>query len=226
MKKQAEISRRNFMNTVASGAVGSMALAAGPLMAMEVLKSPERVNAYGDEWFKKIKGSHRVVFDGSTPHEGFPVLWSHVFYMTNEGSGVAQDDMTAVCVLRHSAIPFALADNAWYQYELGKHFEITDKLTGKPALRNVVYEPKDGDFPVPGVPGIKKLQEKGAMFCVCDLALKVYSGMVAQKLGMDGEVAYADWKMAVLPEIEVVPSGVWALTRAQKEDCAYIFAGN
>jgi intracellular sulfur oxidation DsrE/DsrF family protein len=29
----------------------------------------------------------------------------------------------------------------------------------------------------------------------------------------------------VLPGIQVVPSGVWALGRAQEHDCAYVFAG-
>jgi len=30
----------------------------------------------------------------------------------------------------------------------------------------------------------------------------------------------------VLPDIQIVPSGVWALGRAQQKGCGYIFAGN
>ena len=30
----------------------------------------------------------------------------------------------------------------------------------------------------------------------------------------------------VLPGIQLVPSGVWALGRAQENGCGYIFAGN
>jgi len=29
----------------------------------------------------------------------------------------------------------------------------------------------------------------------------------------------------VLPDIQIVPSGVWALGRAQEKGCGYIFAG-
>ena len=63
------------------------------------------------------------------------------------------------------------------------------------------------------------------MFCVCNLALNVYSGAVAQQMGQDPTEVYEEWKDAVLPGIQLVPSGVWALGRAQEEGCGYIFAG-
>jgi hypothetical protein len=34
-----------------------------------------------------------------------------------------------------------------------------------------------------------------------------------------------DWVSGVLPGIQLVPSGVWALGRAQEKQCGYIFAG-
>lgn len=226
MKNQNSNSRRNFLGTLAAGATaGSLSMLSGPLMAMEALNIKKEALLSGEEWFKKIKGTHRVVFDGSTPHSGFPVLWTYVYYTTNNATNIPDEDMTAVCILRHSAIPFALGDSVWYQYELGKMFNITDNTTGKPSVRNNVYMPKDGDFPVAGVQGIKELQARGAMFGVCDLALKVYSGMAAEKLGMSAEKAYEDWKAAIQPGIEPMPSGVWALGMAQEHGCGYIFAG-
>ena len=63
------------------------------------------------------------------------------------------------------------------------------------------------------------------MFCACNLALAVYSGMVAKKMGLDPEAVGKEWVAGVLPGIQIVPAGIWALERAQAKDCAYVFAG-
>jgi hypothetical protein len=129
-------------------------------------------------------------------------------------------------VLRHSAIPFAMKSELWEKYKLGEFVGVNDPQTNKPSLRNTMYEPKEGDLPVPIIQGIKDMQSRGALFCVCDLALNVYSGAKAKQIGADPAVLYEEWKAGVLPGIQIVPSGVWALERAQKNGCAYIFAGN
>ena len=36
-----------------------------------------------EEWFNKLKGKHRIVFDVTQPHEIFPFAWPKVFLMTN-----------------------------------------------------------------------------------------------------------------------------------------------
>ena len=63
------------------------------------------------------------------------------------------------------------------------------------------------------------------MFCACDLATQVFSNAVATKMNLDPKAVYDDWVSGVLPGIQIVPSGVWALGRAQKNGCGYIFAG-
>lgn len=224
MKPSTSNSRRNFLGALALGtATGSLTAFANPI-EKSVDFNPESMHE-ADKWFEGIKGSHRVVYDGSTPHDGFPIIWNWAFYLTNNETGVKDEDMTAMTVLRHSAIPFALESRMWEKYKLGEFFSINDNSTQKPSLRNPYYEPKEGDFPLPIVQGIKDLQSRGAMFCVCNLALKVYSGFVAQGAGLNAEEVNKDWLGAVLPGIQVVPSGVWALSRAQKAGCGYIFAG-
>lgn len=229
MNADSTNSRRKFLNSMALGATAStLSMFAAPLMAAEALNIDKKAYQDADEWFKKIKGSRRVVYDGTTPHEGLPILWTYAFYQTNNATGTPDEDMTAMTVLRHNAIPFALQDSLWYQYKLGEFFGIQDNQTGKPSTRNTVYEPVNGDFPIPGVPGLKQMQERGVMFCVCDLALQVYSGFIADKNQIqDKDRVYQEMKLGVLPDIQIVPSGVWALERAQNDHgCAYIFAGN
>lgn len=221
MKELTELkSRRMFIGKLAAGtAVG--------LTSLTALKRPENLKERGDaeSWFKQAKGAHRIVYDASEPHNGLPIIWSWVFYHTNNETGVDDDNMTAMVVLRHNAIPFALEDRLWQKYKLGEVFKVTDNTTKKPALRNPFYQPGAGDFPMPGIDGIHRMQERGAMFCVCNMALKVYSGIVAGGAGVSAEEAYDDWKSGVLPEIEVVPSGVWAVGRAQEHGFAYCYAG-
>jgi len=216
-------SRRAFIGKLAAGtAVG--------LTSLTALKNPAAVmgakrGADAENWFKNAKGKHRIVYDASEPHEGLPFIWSWVFYTTNNETGVADGDMTAMVVLRHNAIPFALEDRVWKKYNLGEVFKVTDNTTKKPALRNPYYNPGAGDFPFPAIEGIQKMQTRGAMFCVCNMALKVYSGVVAQAANLNPDEVYQDWKAGVLKDIEIVPSGVWAVGRAQEHGFGYCYAG-
>jgi len=227
-------SRRTFLGSLALGAAaGSLSLLTSckdetstETAAAVAAPEPEKLHE-ADEWLKKgIKGKHRIVYDGSTPHDGFAIAWNWAFYLTNNQTGTPDEDMTAVSVIRHKAIPFALEDRLWEKYKLGEFFGINGNVTKEPLLRNPYYEPQEGDFILPPIEGIKRLQERGAMFCVCDLALNVYSGFIAQGMGLEAADVYKDFVSGIHPGIQIVPSGVWALGRAQELGCGYIFAGD
>ncbi len=217
--------RRAFLGTLAKGtAVSSL----GILPAVMQAATPINTALIGDaeEWLKKgIKGDHKIVYDGSEPHSAFPIIWTWAFYMTNNQTGVKDEDMTGLCVLRHNAIPFAMKDELWAKYKMGEMFSITDNTTQAPAVRNPYWEPKEGDFPISVIDGIKALQERGAMFCVCELAISFYSGLAAQSMDMDPEAVKEEWMAGILPGVQPAPSGVWALGRAQELGCGYIYAG-
>lgn len=223
MDSTTKNSRRKFIGTIAMSATAGLSALSHPLKAG--IKLTTNFTNDSDEWFKNVKGRHRVVFDGSEPNDALPIIWTWAFYMTNNMTETPDSDMTAVCVLRHNAIPFALEDRIWDKYKLGEIFNIKDNRTKAAALRNPYYEPKPGDYPFPGVDGIKKMQERGALFAVCNLAISVYSGKIASEMGLDPEKVRKDWVSGVLPGIQIVPSGVWALGRAQENGCQYIYAG-
>ncbi len=225
MRTNNNNSRRQFIGALALGATAStIGVLTNPIYANSPSFNASKMEE-ADQWFENIKGTHRIVYDGSTPHDGFPIIWNWAFYLTNNETGTADEDMTAMTVLRHSALGLALESRLWEKYHLGEVFGVTDKTTGKPSLRNPFYEPKEGDFPLPGIDGIKRLQERGAMFCACDLATKVYSNGVATNMNLDPKEVYEDWVAGMLPGIQAVPSGVWALGRAQEHGCGYIYAG-
>ena len=222
--------RRNFLGTIATGAAAlSLTTVAPALQAFGgEIKSFPLVNDDPEDFFKKINGKHRVVFDVTQPHEIFPFAWPRVFLITNEMTGTESKDNSVVVVLRHTAIGYAMEDRLWSKYNLGEVFQANDPETKKPALRNPFWKPKPGAFKVPGVGevniGINQLQDSGVMFCVCDMAMTVYGAAIAEAMKLDAAEVKKDFVSGLLPGIQPVPSGVWALGRAQEKNCAYIFA--
>ncbi len=225
MKSATENSRRKFIGNLAMAAGATAGLSAVPTSLFASQFSKYETHNDADEWFKQVKGAHKVVFDAPEPHGGYPFIWPWVFLNTNNQSGTADADMTAMVVLRHNAMPFALEDSVWAKYKLGEVFQIKDNNTGEFALRNTYYKPQGKDFPAPGIDGLKNLQDRGAMFCVCKMAISVYGALIAQGMGLDATKVIDDLTNAVLPGVQLVPSGVWALGRAQQNGCAYIYAG-
>jgi intracellular sulfur oxidation DsrE/DsrF family protein len=63
------------------------------------------------------------------------------------------------------------------------------------------------------------------MFAVCNAAMTVYSAALAQGMNKKPEDILNEWKAGLLPGVQIVPSGVWAVGRAQEHGCAYCFAG-
>ena len=226
-QKKSGNARRDFLGNVAAGAaaLGLLSIPSSIKAAPSLFKE----TSDADEWFNQINGKHRVVFDATRPHEIMPFVWARVFLMTNQATGTSEKDQSVVVVLRHDAIPYAFEDRIWAKYKFGEMFKTDDATTKTPFVRNPFWKPKSGAYSVPGfgvVPiGINELQESGVMFAVCNAAMTVYSAVAAQKMNMNAADVLKEWTAAVLPGVQIVPSGVWALGRAQERKCAYIFAG-
>ena len=225
--------RREFLGKLAGTAVligmNNLPLTAAP----RVLKENDFPGMYlgdPDGWFKdKIKGKHRIVFDATVPKEILTFAWPKVFLMTNTSTGTNEKDCSVVVVLRHEAIPYALEDSLWSKYKLGEMFKINDPRTSAPATRNPFWETRPDDYKVPGIGpvqiGIRDLQASGVLFCVCDVALTVYSAVAGMSSNQDGAAVKNEWLAGMLPSIQPMPSGVWAVGRAQEHGCTYCFAG-
>jgi len=145
--------------------------------------------------------------------------------MTNAATGAPQADCTAVVVLRHDAIPFALQDSMWAKYKLGEMFKIDDPQTKAAAVRNPFWKPKPDDFSAPGIGvvqlGIPQLQTEGIMFCACGMAITVYSAVAAGNTKQDPATVKKEWLDNLIAGIPAMPSGVWAVGRAQEHGCGY-----
>lgn len=219
--------RRSFLTKMA-GALGLSILVNQPrLKAAEY--ATENPGLAPDDWVAKINGKHKMVFDVPKPNGIFAFAWPKVFLLTNEATGTPEKETNSVVVLRHDAIPYAMEDKLWAKYKFGEFFGVADHRTGKPALRNAMWQPKEGEFSLPGfgpVPiGINELQSSGVIFCVCDAALTVKAHTLASKMNLDGAEVKKEFLSGILPGFNIVPSGLWALGRAQEKGCGYCFAG-
>ncbi|CAN5668773.1 hypothetical protein BH11BAC1_BH11BAC1_24430 [soil metagenome] len=236
--------RRGFLGTLATGAaaIGLAALTSPFKLNAQAPKSAAAKGSSGslhpaDAWFNKVNGTHRVIYDATQPHQIFPFAWPRVFLLTNAATGSPESDCGVVVVLRHEAIGYAFKDKMWEKYgfgeffkanEIGPAFQAADAAIAT-KTRNPFWNPKPGDFKLPGfgpVPiGINELQTSGVLFCVCNAAMTVFSTVLADKMGMKQEEVMNEWMSELIPGIQVVPSGVWAVGRAQEHGCKYIFAG-
>jgi intracellular sulfur oxidation DsrE/DsrF family protein len=230
--------RRKFLKGIGTGtaAIGLAAVTSSfTLTGSE--KSKYLAKDPADEWFDDIDGEHRIVYDATRPHMIFQFAWPRVFLITNAATGTAEEDCSVVLVLRHEAICYAFQDHIWAKYNfgdvfnahaMGPAFKAADASTAT-KTRNPFWNVKEGDFALPAfgvVPiGIKDLQASGVKICVCNAAVNLYAAVLAGQMGLTHEEVLADWMDGAIPGIQQVPSGVWALGRAQKHGCGYIFAG-
>jgi intracellular sulfur oxidation DsrE/DsrF family protein len=214
--------RRGFLGTLAAAAAAGFA----SLTPLRLEAKPRTGTSAGldpsfEAWLNRITGKHKMVFDAPEPNGGMPVVWPRVWLNSNNDSyGTKDSENSAVIVLRHAAIPAAMNDALWAKYKFGEMFSIKDG--DAPATRNVYAKPLP--LPLPGT-GVEQLLAAGVLVGVCNVALTIYSGMAAQKMGMDAAAVKAEWIAGLLPGAQVVPSGVLAVSRTQEKGCNYCFAG-
>jgi intracellular sulfur oxidation DsrE/DsrF family protein len=210
--------RRGFLGTVAAAAA-AVGLG-GSLPSRLAAESPSARSSNPDleAWFGKIKGKHRQVFDSPRPAEGLPGVWPRVYLMTMADT-YPGESITAVLIIRHDAIPLALNDAMWSKYKLGEAFNI--KAGETPATTNIYATIKG--LPIPNI-GVAELVKTGVLVGACNMALKVAGLTIAKQTGGDADAIHKELVDNVLPGIQVVPSGVMAVGRAQEMGCKYCFA--
>lgn len=221
--------RRQFLGKLTAGAASlGMAGLLAPFQQLRAEHPAVFDSSDPDEWFKKMKGKHRMVLDVIRPNGIYPFAWPRVFLLTNQATGSSAGDCNVVVVLRHEGIPYAFSNETWAKYNFGEVFKADDPLTKKPATRNPFWKPGKGDFSIPGIGGVEiginELQDSGVMFCVCDVAMTVYSAVIGQEMKMDPAQIKAEWMSGLLPGIQAMPSGIWAVGRAQEHGCTYCYA--
>ena len=202
---------------VAAATVMTDRVAARETAPAPTASSPEPSN----RWLDGLKAKHRQFFDAPAPAGGVPLVHIMNYYDTyNKAFGVKDTDIDAVLTFYGATTFYGLNDAVWAKYALGEFLETRDG-SGKPATAN----PWRAEPEILGMKlapaSIEALQKRGATMILCNNALTIFSGMLAQQRGLDPKVVYEDMKANILPGVELVPGMVVAIEQANRAGLSY-----
>jgi hypothetical protein len=209
--------RRGFLGRFAAAAMGIGVASLAPEVAEA--SASNAADPQLESWFGKLTGKHRVVFDAPEVNSGFAAIWPRVYLLTTNAT-YPQEGASTMVIFRHEGLPLALQDSVWAKYKLGEMFNV--KMGDVAATKNP-YATITG-LPIPGL-GVAELLKTGTLIGACDVAMTVYSSGAAQKMGLDPAAVKKEWIAGLIPGVQLVPSGVMAVARAQEFGARYIFAG-
>jgi hypothetical protein len=240
---ESPTNRRRFIAAVAGG---TAALAASGFSARELLAQggsgipnyPPPQGGWDVSWVARVeRAKHREVFDAPEVADGMALNHASLYlrgyadvYQTTDA------DMAAVIVYRHQGIPAVLNDDMWSRLKLGERTKVKDPATNEFALRNPYLKLKPADAAAPLAPapeggggggnaplsGLDSLIARGVIVLCCNLALMRHGGMLARAENMSVENARAAVIAALVPGVIRLPSGIFAVARAQEAGCHFV----
>ena len=232
--------RRGFLGRLAGAAA---AVAGGGLLTRDATAQgapPAALasSAWDMSWVERVTGAHRQVFDAPAIADGTALHQARTWMAGYaEVYGAKDAEMSAVIVVRHAAIPMVLDDTLWSRLELGKQLAhpsegepvmLKDPATGELPRRNPFLSTnnKAGDRHGLIWPdgGVDALIGRGAIVLACNLALRRAVSLVTKVDKVSAESARATVLAHLVPGVVVMPSGIFAVTRAQEAGCQYIRA--
>lgn len=213
--------RRDFITKVVGGATAfGLASVISPLSAHAEKTPVPAVFAEAEKWFSKMKGKHKMLFDWPKHNNGAALGWALTLMDTYNEMGVKDEDLSVVLVLRYATTPMALASPLWEKYGFGKRVDLKDPETKEFALKNLFAKcaTEDDDC-------FESFQKRGGMICVCGHALDGSAESLAESLKLNKDDVKKEFSDNLLPGIQRMPSGIWAVSRAQELGCKFCFGG-
>jgi hypothetical protein len=210
----------------AAAMLATLALTAAAFAARPVplsAQAPAGVQtAPPDAWLKGLTAKHRQLFDSPAPGGGIPLVHIMNYYDTyNKAYGVRDADIDAVGTFYGATTFYGVNDAMWAKYRIGEFLETVDPATGKPAVANPWRaKPVVIGMALPQA-SIEALQQRGATFILCNNALTIFAGLLAQARGLDAAAVHADLAANVLPGVELIPAMVVAIEQAHAAGLSY-----
>lgn len=202
-------SRRSFFATAAV-VLGAMTLVARPVSAQD-----------GKNWIASLHGTHRMMFDAPATANGVPLVHLMNYYDTyNSAFNVPDKDIDGILTFYGFTTFHGLTDAMWSKYNIGAFLKEND-AKGVPFTVNPWRTtPTALGMTLPQA-SIEAMQKRGATFLICNNALQILSGMLANAQGLDPKAVYADMKAHILPGVTLVPGMVIAIDQAQRAGISY-----
>src|SRR3954467_12417642 len=172
-------------------------------------------------WLDSVKAPHRQLFDSPMPLDGVPLIHVYNYYETlNKAFGVKDADIDGVLTFYGGTTFYGLNDAMWSKYRIGEFLGAKDAkgefLTANPWRANPTI--LGMQLPEASIEGLKK---RGATFILCNNALGLFSGMLAQKQALDPKAVHEDMKNNIIPGVELIPGMVVAIEQAHRAGLSY-----
>ncbi|MDQ6718544.1 MAG: hypothetical protein M3Z17_09405 [Gemmatimonadota bacterium] len=211
--------RRNFIAQL--GALASV-LAVDPdeLRAATV----SSVSPWDTSWIDRLNSARfKAVFNASDIGDGAAMNYASTFLdHFHEVHATADQQTRPVIVFRRLGTQMAFNDLLWDRYAIGESLKINDPATNAPAKRNVFWKKGDGASPQESSSTIRTLIRRGLISLVCNFSVTNWSRRTAEALNRSGDDVAAEVRANLVPDAILVPSGIYALIRAQNAGCAYM----
>jgi intracellular sulfur oxidation DsrE/DsrF family protein len=209
--------RRHFLAQMALGAAG-LAVDADELRA----SAPAAASgAWDTSWIPRVEAAkYRVVFNASDISDGAVFDYALTFFEHfRDAHGTADSQTTPVIVARRLGTALGLNDAMWDRYRLGEDTKIVDENTKLAARRNVFWT---AGASTAGAKKIDTLQRRGMIMLVCNVAVGNMGYRLATRDNRNVDEVQAELRANLVPGAILVPSGIYALIRAQNAGCAYM----
>jgi len=213
--------RTLFRGLAAASAVAVAVALVGPATQAAARSGRAVLSSRHDAWLAGLNGKHKQLFDSPAPAGGIMLVHIMNYYDTyNRAYNVPDRDINAIGTFYGTTTFHGLNDAMWAKYHLGEFLEVT-AADGAPATANPWRTaPQILGMTIPQS-SIESLQKRGATFIICNNALEIFSGLLAQKRGLDPRVVYEDMKANLLPGVTLVPAMVIAIEKAQAAGFTY-----
>jgi len=189
------------------------ALAAMTTFDADELRATAAPDARWDtSWLQALASAqYRVVFNAEDTADGAAMDYAQVFLNHfHEAHDTTDAQTRPVIVFRRLGTIMALDDVLWDRYTIGEDAKTTDSRSQAPAKRNV-YKNQ-----------IEALRARGLISLVCNIALGNWSARAAKRSGRKVDEVMADARANLIAGTIIVPSGIYALIRAQNAGCAFM----
>jgi intracellular sulfur oxidation DsrE/DsrF family protein len=226
------LSRKRFISTTALG-ISAAALVAKSTTVSAQERAPVHFHVLKPEEYDRaamlqklaVNNKHRQVFQAVSPLIIAPGIASVYLHMQNAMNAyqfsLGLGNLSTLAVLIGPSIIFALNDDMWRKYNIGKN-------VGADGLASTnVYYTASSNLDLNATPddpnGIyqdwsaQAVLKRGGQFFVCHNAATGMAFMLGQKIGInDPAVALNDFTKNLLPGFQMVPAGVAAVQQAQE----------
>jgi intracellular sulfur oxidation DsrE/DsrF family protein len=220
--------RREFLTTLGLGAaaLGGGAIVA-PLGAQELDRIGHTLSAgsspWDMSWVDQVqRATYKAVFDSPTLADGAALdLAAGIQNNFKEVYG-SDDVVRMVIIMRQLGQVMAFNDALWEKYAIGEERKVNDPVTKQPARRNPYAKAMPGEPSYEAESKLDALRARGAIFLVCNRASMNWATGAAERTKRNVDEVKNEVRNGLVPGATLMPTGVFALVRAQNAGCAYM----